>query len=192
MAKKVDVSFMRLVSSEIDWTREVKDAGPKLLCSEHACSSSPSEFGTEFLPHQRWDRSPPHAPSTMCAVVDVYDDAWGPCEMLAGHLSNYYFDMGEKYAMKFVRAVSNNIGELKAQSGNSQPMFLFYLVRHRVSRAPTCHASSAAWQPAALVASLLMLHLVCGTWQDGAEVATVSGADIPAIRDAIEANAPAA
>ena len=35
MAKKVDVSFMKMVNSEAEWTKEVKEAGTNVLCSAH-------------------------------------------------------------------------------------------------------------------------------------------------------------
>lgn len=47
--------------------------------------------------------------------------------MIAGHFGNYYFDMGEEYGMKFVRACSDKIGALKEFRDASQPTFVFYL-----------------------------------------------------------------
>ena len=70
--------------------------------------------------------------SLWCAcptVIDCYTGSWGPCEMVAGHFSNFYFDLGETLGLKFVRACSNNIGELKEFQNASQSTFLFYLVR---------------------------------------------------------------
>ena len=41
MAKKVDVSFMKQVSTDGEWNKEVKDGGAKVLCS----APSPREHG---------------------------------------------------------------------------------------------------------------------------------------------------
>jgi len=92
MSKKVDVSFMKICKTDDEWTRDVMDAGGKLLC-----------------------------------IVDVYSKVWGPCEMLAGHFSNMYFDFGEKYGMRFVRAEADSIAALKDFRDSSDPVFLFYL-----------------------------------------------------------------
>lgn len=61
-------------------------------------------------------------------VIDVYDKLWGPCEMMAGHLSNFFFDLGEKYGIKFVRAQVNTVDELKEFKDQAEPHFLIYLV----------------------------------------------------------------
>ena len=55
--------------------------------------------------------------------------------MIAGHLSNFYFDMGEKYGMKFVRAQANKVPDLAEFKDTAKPHFLIYLVR-RASRDP--------------------------------------------------------
>jgi len=92
MSKKVDVSFMRMVNTEDDWKREIKECGPKLLC-----------------------------------IIDVYSSLWGPCEMLAGHFSNFFFDLGETCGIKFVRACADGIDSLKEHRQSSSPVFLIYL-----------------------------------------------------------------
>lgn len=109
MSKKVDVSFMRMVNTEDDWKREIKECGPKLLC-----------------------------------IIDVYSSLWGPCEMLAGHFSNFFFDLGETCGIKFVRACADGIDSLKEHRQSSSPVFLIYLVR----------PVPAALAPAAPVAAL--------------------------------------
>jgi hypothetical protein len=47
--------------------------------------------------------------------------------MIAGHFSNYFFDLGESYSMKFVRACADKVTALKEFRDMSQPVFLFYL-----------------------------------------------------------------
>jgi len=43
MSKKVDVSFMKICKTDDEWTRDVMDAGGKLLCSAPpAVHSSPT------------------------------------------------------------------------------------------------------------------------------------------------------
>ena len=82
--------------------------------------------------------------------------------MVAGHFSNFYFDLGETLGMKFIRACSNNIGELKEFTNASQSYFLFYLVscvqrrdralrpagssRASLSRAACCDLCAAEWR----------------------------------------------
>ena len=41
MAKKVDVSFMKIISTDAEWNKEIRDGGAKTLCS--ACRVPPSE-----------------------------------------------------------------------------------------------------------------------------------------------------
>ena len=67
-------------------------------------------------------------PCWAVAVIDVYDESWGPCEMIAGHLSNFYFDMGEQYGIKFVRAQANKVPDLAEFKETAVPHFLVYLV----------------------------------------------------------------
>ena len=43
------------------------------------------------------------------AVVDLYAKVWGPCEMLANHFQNFFFDYGEKLSMVFVRAERDKV-----------------------------------------------------------------------------------
>ena len=71
--------------------------------------------------------------------------------MIAGHFSNYYFDLGEKYGVKFVRAQCDKIASLKDYKDRSQPTFLFYLVRSPLSRAhlpfrSACLTCLAEWR----------------------------------------------
>ena len=46
--------------------------------------------------------------------------------MIAGHLSNYFFDLGESYGMKFVRACADKVTALKDFRDTAQPSFVFY------------------------------------------------------------------
>ena len=64
-----------------------------------------------------------------CAVIDAFTTTWGPCEMVASYFSNYYFDLGEELGLKFIRAQTNGISDLKEYKDKSDSTFLFYLVR---------------------------------------------------------------
>lgn len=55
---KVDASFIKLITTDAEWEREVNEANDKVLC-----------------------------------IVDVFCATWGPCEMVAGHFSNMFFDL---------------------------------------------------------------------------------------------------
>ena len=128
--------------------------------------------------------------SLWCAcptVIDCYTGSWGPCEMVAGHFSNFYFDLGETLGLKFVRACSNNIGELKEFQNASQSTFLFYLVRSASPHRALCPASSSPAR--APVATLSVRVRVC-VWQNGEKQETIVGSNIPAIHEYIKANAP--
>eukprot|EP00966_Prymnesium_polylepis_P171783 3972800-Prymnesium_polylepis.1 len=51
--------------------------------------------------------------------------------MLATHFQNYFFDLGEKVGLRFVRAERDKLKHEDVQSvplGSSAPLFLFYLV----------------------------------------------------------------
>jgi len=74
-----------------------------------------------------WQREVIDAGDKLLCIVDAYDKDWGPCEMIAGHLSNFYFDLGEKYGMKFVRAKANEVTDLKEFCGTAEPHFVIYL-----------------------------------------------------------------
>mgnify|MGYP003684796783 CR=1 FL=1 len=79
--------------------------------------------GTESLP------SPyPILRIAVGAVIDVYAAAWGPSEMLDGHFSTVYYDLADKIAFSFVRAVANHVPILAEYLGASSSTFLFYLV----------------------------------------------------------------
>ena len=41
--------------------------------------------------------------------MDLYAKSWGPCEMLAGHLQNFFYDFGEKKQIRFVRAERDKV-----------------------------------------------------------------------------------
>ena len=47
--------------------------------------------------------------------------------MIAGHFSNYFFDLGEQYSMKFIRAEADKVAALAKYKDQSKPNFLFYL-----------------------------------------------------------------
>jgi hypothetical protein len=123
---------MKMVNTDADWSKEVSDAGDKVMCSTWSCGHG------EHTPPAR----PPSVASqpTRCcyccccaaaacvAVIDVYTSSWGPSEMIAGHCQSWYFDLGEKFGIKFVRAQSDNISALKDYKGRAQSAFVFYLV----------------------------------------------------------------
>ena len=65
--------------------------------------------------------------TSLFLLVEIFSANWGPCEMVAGHFSNYFFDLGETKGIKFVRATSDKIAALDAYRGKSDSNFLFYL-----------------------------------------------------------------
>jgi len=69
-------------------------------------------------------------PTGSLLIVDVYNKSFGPTEMLATHFQNYFFDLGEKVGLRFVRAERDKLKHEDVQSvplGSSAPLFLFYL-----------------------------------------------------------------
>ena len=126
MSKKVDVSFMKNVSTDAECKKEVLEGGSKVLCSAWHAAARDRVVRARTLPcaHNLLVRA--RAPP---AVVDCFTATWGPCEMVAAHFSNFFFDLGETLGLKFVRAQSNNIGDLKEFANSSESNFLFYLVR---------------------------------------------------------------
>jgi len=74
-----------------------------------------------------WQRDVMDAGDGVLVVVDSFDPMWGPCEMAAGHFSNLFYDFGEEYGMKFVRAQNSNIAALMEFRNTCEPYFLFYL-----------------------------------------------------------------
>ncbi|KAL1527510.1 hypothetical protein AB1Y20_008900 [Prymnesium parvum] len=93
MARKVDVSYMKMVYTDDEWVREVKE------------------------------------PTGTLTIVDLYTKAWGPCEMLAGHFLNFFFDFGTNLSIRFARAERDklNVPDLADIPISSQPVFLFFL-----------------------------------------------------------------
>merc|ERR1712070_953528 len=79
-----------------------------------------------------WQRDVLDAGGKLLCIVDVYTVLWGPCEMTAGHFSNTYFDLGEKYGMRFVRAAADKIAALETFRGTAEPRFIFYLAGEEV------------------------------------------------------------
>ena len=157
-----------------------------------------------------WDREVIGAGDMLC-IIDVYDSLWGPAEMMASHLSNYYFELGEKYSMKFVRAQCNKIKVLEEFKERSKPMFLTYMVGAAASRAllrppraphrPLATPRATSCTPCerslarprrALRLSLSRPALArCTRAQNGAEVGRLDGADLPGIKDEIVTKANA-
>ena len=105
MAKKVDVSFMRFVLSDEEWVREVKEPRGALLGALELCNTKPPTRVTCTLLIMR--------PGG--AVVDVYNKSFGPTEMLATHFQNFFFDLGEKVSLRFVRAERDKVRALRAR-----------------------------------------------------------------------------
>ena len=56
--------------------------------------------------------------------------------MIAPQFSNYYYDLGETYGMKFVRACADKVAALKEHRGVAEPRFLFYLGGEMVADVP--------------------------------------------------------
>ena len=129
MSKKVDTSFMKLVATDAEWSKEVAEGGGKVLCS----ASSHAAFSFILL-FCRISHTLVSARTR--AVIDVYNATWGPCEMIAGHCSNWFFDLGEKYGIKFVRAAADKVGALKEYTGKSESTFLLYLNGEQIEVIP--------------------------------------------------------
>ena len=146
MAKKVDVSFMKFVTNDDEWKREVVDGGDKQICSKckpsHAppvASRSRAETSAaralifcirschSFYSHAILTSNRRLHSCLLLLVIDVYTELWGPCEMIAGHFNSMFYDLGEVYGMKFIRARSDKVTALKEYTGESAPTFLFYL-----------------------------------------------------------------
>ena len=104
MAKKVDVSFMKFCYNDDEWTREVKEPVGVLLGAP-----APSTIcrRPDTLTSQPRKNAHP-----VVVVVDMYSKVWGPCEMLAGHYQNLFFDYGEKISIRFVRAERDKVRPL--------------------------------------------------------------------------------
>mmetsp|Transcript_53223 Transcript_53223/g.137671 ORF Transcript_53223/g.137671 Transcript_53223/m.137671 type:complete len:121 (-) Transcript_53223:239-601(-) len=82
-----------------------------------------------------WKREVVDAGDKLMIIVDVFDPLWGPCEMMAGHLSNFYFDLGEKFGLKFVRAAANKETPSLAEFKDAcKPSFLIYFNGEQVDR----------------------------------------------------------
>lgn len=54
--------------------------------------------------------------------------------MIAGHFSNYFFDLGEQYSMKFVRAEADKVAALAKYRDQSKPCFLFWVNGEEVAQ----------------------------------------------------------
>ena len=74
-----------------------------------------------------WQREVLEAGPMLLCIVDIFSPVWGPCEMAAGHLTNYFFDMGDTYGMKFIRADNSKINECIKFRDSAKPTFQFYL-----------------------------------------------------------------
>jgi hypothetical protein len=73
------------------------------------------------------------------AVIDVFSNMWGPCDMIAGHFFNFFYDLGETYGLKFVRATSDKVTCLREYKDSSKPLFLFYLGGQEVEKIEGCN-----------------------------------------------------
>lgn len=104
--------------------------------------------------------------------------------MLAGHFSNMYFDFGEKYGMRFVRAEADSIAALKDFRDSSDPVFLFYLVSRFRPFGPS-HLAASPTQATPDHVCLLSAP------QNGEPVVdTIHGSVLPAIMETITEKAP--
>ena len=97
--------------------------------------------------------------------------------MVASYFSNYYFDLGETLGLKFIRAQSNSITDLKEYKDKSDSTFLFYLVRdsHAIPCIETTLLTRARTRP---------------LWQSGEKMNAIEGCNIPAIQSFLKENAP--
>ena len=73
-----------------------------------------------------WEQKVMQAGEKLLVIVDVYSSMWGPCEMLAGHFSNMFYDLGEDIGMRFVRAESSKTAAIVQYKDDCKPRFLFY------------------------------------------------------------------
>ena len=72
-----------------------------------------------------WEQKVLQAGDKLLVIVDVFSPTWGPCEMLASHFSNMFFDLGEDLGMRFVRADSSKLAACAEFKDNPKPHFLF-------------------------------------------------------------------
>jgi hypothetical protein len=59
--------------------------------------------------------------------------------MIAGHFNNFFYDLGETYGLKFVRAISDKVTCLKEYKDSSQPLFLFFVGGQQVEKVDGCN-----------------------------------------------------
>ena len=102
MAKKVDVSFMKFCYNDDEWTREVKEPVGVLL-------GAPAPSTIRRRPDTLTSQPVKMPTPPVVVVVDMYSKVWGPCEMLAGHYQNFFFDYGEKLSIRFIRAERDKV-----------------------------------------------------------------------------------
>mmetsp|Transcript_51035 Transcript_51035/g.114769 ORF Transcript_51035/g.114769 Transcript_51035/m.114769 type:complete len:125 (-) Transcript_51035:315-689(-) len=91
-----------------------------------------------FMKHiytdDEWEREVQQSAGVLL-IIDLHAKAWGPCEMLAGHFQNIFFDYGEKYSMRFVRAERDKLTASiwnDFKFGSSQPTFVMCLNGEKV------------------------------------------------------------
>lgn len=73
-----------------------------------------------------WEQKVLQAPENTLCIIDCFSPMWGPCEMLAGHFNNMFFDLGEDLGMRFIRAETSKLSALVEYKDNPKPVFLFY------------------------------------------------------------------
>ena len=64
----------------------------------------------------------------------MYTGLWGPCDGMAGHLTQWYYDYSEVYGLKFARVQSDKISSLREYRDMAEPTFLFFLDGEEVAR----------------------------------------------------------
>ena len=81
-----------------------------------------------------WDKEVMQAGDGVLCIVDAYNPNWGPCEMTAGLFTNWFFDNGDDYGMRFVRADASKIGALIEFRDTCEPNFAFYKGGEQVAK----------------------------------------------------------
>ena len=96
-----------------------------LICFLHA----------QFIQSEKeWERDVAEAGDGVLCICDIYNPLWGPCEMAANVFSNLFYDEGENYSMRFVRADASKVTALMEFRDQCMPVFAFYKGGEQVAK----------------------------------------------------------